>query len=341
MKCRECGAILLDTDTFCGKCGAKVKINVCPECGETLRPGMRFCSNCGYEVIGAEEIAAEKEIEDVPVTGGLATTDIPFDLIEQSIIRDVERQLDVPEKIDSMREYTPKHQDQSGNQEKSGRQDISVHEIGETDYKKASDNSYADYSDNEYSDDDYYEDDESEENEEYDENEYNDDEYADEDYTDEEYISDEYDDYDENGSYVEEEDDFYEEEPASLGSRLLTAAMIVIGLILLIIIASFFFRNRNNKKTPDEDIQIEENIENNQDEEENTGNNTIGSIVVIENVNIRTKPDTNDSEILGVARKDEIYDYYGYADGNDNWIHIKVDDTTDGYVYKSYVSIRE
>ena len=40
MKCQRCGAELLDTDTFCVKCGQKVGEPArCPVCGEILREG--------------------------------------------------------------------------------------------------------------------------------------------------------------------------------------------------------------------------------------------------------------------------------------------------------------
>ena len=294
MRCRECGAILLDTDTFCGKCGTKVKVNICPECGITLRPGMRFCANCGYEVLRAEDIL-EKEDDDIPVTGGLKTTEIPFDLIEQSIIKDVERQLDVP----------------VANQ---GQSDDYFHQAAsfEEDADYAEDNYDSYESDNDY---DGYE---SEENyEEYD------------------------DGYDENydGSYVEE-DDFYEDEPQSLASRLLTAAMIVIGLIILIIVASFFFKNRDSKQ--DNEPTIEENTETDEEDESEAADSVIGTIEIIKNVNIRSTPDSSeDSNKIGIATVGETYSYFGFADNNNNWVHIKVDDNTDGYVYKDYIKIKE
>lgn len=302
MRCKECGAVLLDTDTFCGKCGAKVKLNICPNCGETLRPGMRFCASCGYKVVEDEKSEpAEETDDDIPVTGGLKTTEIPFDLIEQSIIRDVERQLDVPAGEKDARILSNQSQAEPDEEDAYSEDNFDSYEDGyaEEDYPD-------DYDDAD--DDEYYEDDESEE------------------------------------MYPDEEDDFSKEEAPSLGSRLLTAGMIVIGLIILIIIASVFFNSRN-KQSDDGGTETEETTEDEStDEDEETSENgeaVIGTIEVIENVNIRDYPDKDNSNILGVAKAGETYEYYGYAENNNGWIHIKVDDDTDGYVYKDYVQIKE
>lgn len=276
MRCKECGAVLLDTDTYCGKCGKKVVIDVCPKCGEPLRPGMRFCVKCGSEVLTLEEVAGDTG--DIPITGQLATTDIPFDVIEANIIRDVERQLDVPK-------------------------------IKERPVKKIEKK--------------YIEESVEDEIEEYEEDVEDVEEYEE--------------DYDE---YYDEDID---EEESSLGSRLLTAGIIVIGLILVLIVAIVFFNNRNSKNTLQESEvsnEIVESEENQLDEADNK-DNTIGSIMVIKDVNIRDNPSTDNSEVLDVARVGEEYKYFGYADGSENWIHIKVDDATEGYVYKDYVQIIE
>ncbi len=52
MKCKNCGAELLDTDRFCINCGTlvDVKIENCPFCGEKLREGEKFCHRCGAEI---------------------------------------------------------------------------------------------------------------------------------------------------------------------------------------------------------------------------------------------------------------------------------------------------
>ena len=85
MKCRKCGAELLDTDTFCVKCGQRAdEPMLCPNCGEKLREGERFCHHCGTQVEAVEEDEA------IPVSVQ-NTIDIPFDQIEQGILLEAER----------------------------------------------------------------------------------------------------------------------------------------------------------------------------------------------------------------------------------------------------------
>lgn len=77
--CRNCGAILRDTDVFCTECGTMVGDEVspfidddvddydrtagvrgdgpsglicCPECGSMMQPEMDFCTNCGAPLKG-------------------------------------------------------------------------------------------------------------------------------------------------------------------------------------------------------------------------------------------------------------------------------------------------
>lgn len=85
MKCRKCGADLLDTDTFCVKCGQRVDGPMfCASCGEQLRDGERFCHKCGSSVeSGAED-------DEIPLSRQ-KTMDIPFDQIEQGILLEAEQ----------------------------------------------------------------------------------------------------------------------------------------------------------------------------------------------------------------------------------------------------------
>ncbi len=80
MKCRKCGAVLLDTDTFCVKCGQRVgQPMFCSNCKAELREGERFCHKCGTQV----EFAPDEE--EIPISQQ-KTVDIPFDQIEQGIL---------------------------------------------------------------------------------------------------------------------------------------------------------------------------------------------------------------------------------------------------------------
>lgn len=85
MKCRKCGADLLDTDTFCVKCGQKVgQPMFCSHCGEELRDEERFCHKCGSPVKDVPED------EEIPLSRQ-RTVDIPFDQIEQAILMEAEQ----------------------------------------------------------------------------------------------------------------------------------------------------------------------------------------------------------------------------------------------------------
>lgn len=64
MKCRKCGAILVDGANFCCDCGAKVEIEInCENCGTKLQPEAKFCFNCGSKVDNAEAKKSEVKIE--------------------------------------------------------------------------------------------------------------------------------------------------------------------------------------------------------------------------------------------------------------------------------------
>lgn len=85
MKCRKCGAVLLDTDTFCVKCGQRVDQPMfCSNCGEQLRDGELFCHQCGTAVGSAAEN------DEIPLSKQ-KTVDIPFDEIEQGILLEAEQ----------------------------------------------------------------------------------------------------------------------------------------------------------------------------------------------------------------------------------------------------------
>lgn len=111
MKCRKCGADLLDTDTFCVKCGQKVgEPMFCPHCGEELRDGERFCHKCGSPV--------EKTPEDdeIPLSRQ-RTVDIPFDQIEQAILLEAEQAVVKRPKAEKPKRRNPEDYNRPGAEE--------------------------------------------------------------------------------------------------------------------------------------------------------------------------------------------------------------------------------
>ena len=88
MKCKKCGASLLDTDKFCSQCGWKVvKEHRCSECGAALREGTKFCPKCGV-LVGSGKADKEKDF-----AGDAETSDIQIGDMEQNILSETEREL--------------------------------------------------------------------------------------------------------------------------------------------------------------------------------------------------------------------------------------------------------
>lgn len=306
MKCRYCGAEILNNDIFCVECGKRVEPESCSKCGQPIRVGTKFCSKCGHPV--SEILSKNTDVskqntdslydDEIPVTGMLETKDIPFDLIEKNILLEAARQISENE-ADSKdfniksNEKTEVHANNSIKEEKEDYYEEPVK-------KEAIKN------------DDFYED----------------------------SLEEDYDDYYEDDNYDNEEDydeEFYEDEveDKSLLSRLLTAGMIVIGLIIILIIAWLFFSNRNKRVKKENTTEIVQETE----EEISDDDGTIGTINIVKDVNIRDGASTENTNVLGVARVGETYSYYGYAENSTNWVHIKVNDETDGYVYSEYIEI--
>ena len=100
MKCKKCGAELLDTDKFCNQCGSKVvRKKKCPECGAALREGAKFCPECG-KTIGKEssdgdtKIFTKEELAEIPIAD-----------FEKNILSETEREMRGGRKASEEDEY--------------------------------------------------------------------------------------------------------------------------------------------------------------------------------------------------------------------------------------------
>ena len=106
MKCKKCGAELLDTDKFCNQCGSKVvRKKKCPECGAALREGAKFCPECG-KTIGKEssdgdtKIFTKEELAEIPIAD-----------FEKNILSETEREMRGGRKASEEDEYRASKQD--------------------------------------------------------------------------------------------------------------------------------------------------------------------------------------------------------------------------------------
>ena len=313
MKCRRCGAELLDTDTFCVKCGQKVEeLPRCPKCGEILREGTKFCHKCGAAVGENDDAIQEPEDDEIPVTG-TRTVDIPFDLIEKSIIMEAEQAV-------VKRDFT--------NYEKTTQKDDSE-AFEEKESEKKSRKNYADEAYRESNFDETLDEKSMDENH-IDENDMDeqDDEEDDSLTGEQEYEEDYSRDYeqDDEPDYGEEDEDTRETTKKGIGISSLTVILGVVILILLVVLGIVFVK----KIRP---MQWERRADEVTEQQEDQ---MAGKIQVIKNVNIRNQPDKENSSVLGVAKAGEVYEFYELV--NDNWYHIRLNDGSDGYVYKEYVN---
>lgn len=349
MKCQRCGAELLDTDTFCVKCGQKVGEPArCPVCGEILREGTKFCHKCGAAVNNED---TEPHDEEIPVTPQ-KTIDIPFDVIEKSIIMEAEQAVvkrdfsEAEARLERERrgekpEYPEEENPETArNTERKEEKNLEGNEVEGKEpeeipapvmrerpsrvveavregriYEKPEEDA-----------------DREEEQVRQTRTERQrvsrrrkDSSYEDTDYEDTDY----------------EEDD-YEYAKESSGGFDLTKVTMILGIVVLIVIliaGGIILKKKLAFDANDGEDPVIEQQDGNTGE--NTGENTSGEVAgklqIIKNVNMRNQPSTENSSILGVAKTGEVYEYYELV--GDSWYHIRLSDGSDAYVYKEYVDV--
>lgn len=321
MKCQRCGAELLDTDTFCVKCGQKVGEPArCPVCGEILREGTKFCHKCGAAVNNED---TEPHDEEIPVTPQ-KTIDIPFDVIEKSIIMEAEqavvkrdfseaearlereRRGEIPEYPDEVEPETVENPEKQA-EEKS--EEIPAPVMRERPSKVVE--AVREGRIYEKPQEDYYDD--------------NEEDYEEDDYEDPDY----------------DEDDYGDEEESSGGFDL-TKATMILGIVVLIVIligGGVILKKKLAFDANDGEDTVTEQQDGStgDDNGEETPGEVAGKLQIIKNVNMRNQPSTENSSILGVAKTGEVYEYYELV--GDSWYHIRLSDGSDAYVYKEYVEV--
>lgn len=263
MKCKKCGAELLDTDTFCIKCGQRAdQPMVCASCGEQLREGERFCHKCGSPV---EAVAEDAEI---PLSIQ-RTVDIPFDQIEQGILLEAKQAIvKRPEAEKPERKETEHY----------------AYERDETPIRHKRSTPQSSH-------------------------------------------------YEEERKRYREED--YEEDSEDSKMKTLTILMGIIVLVVAVALGCILWQR--NRPAGYNGAKGEAGKEQ-QNGEESGGENAAdmqGRIQILSNVNIRSAPTTEGSEVLMVGKQGETYEYYELVDNA--WYHIRLEDGRDGYVSAKYV----
>lgn len=339
MKCQRCGAELLDTDTFCVKCGQKVGEPArCPVCGEILREGTKFCHKCGAAVNNED---TEPHDEEIPVTPQ-KTIDIPFDVIEKSIIMEAEQavvkrdfseaeaRLEREKRGEKPEYFDEEEPEVVGNPE--SREEEAVEEIPAPVMRERPSKVVEAVREGRV-----YEKPEEDADREEEQvrqtraerqrvsRRRKDSSYEDTGYEDTDY----------------EEDD-YEDTGESSGGFDLTKVTMILGIVVLIVIliaGGIILKKKLAFDANDgEDPVIEQQDGNaNENTGENTSGEVAGKLQIIKNVNMRNQPTTENSSILGVAKTGEVYEYYELV--GDSWYHIRLSDGSDAYVYKEYVDV--
>lgn len=304
MKCRKCGADLLDTDTFCVKCGHKAgEPMFCLYCGEELRDGERFCHKCGSPV--------EKTPEDdeIPLSRQ-RTVDIPFDQIEQAILMEAEQAVVKRPKAERTERRNPEDYNRPGAEETDRRRQSETEDrdlyrrpsVKEPECDEAPD-------------------DEKDERYEMQRRPKRGTAAA-------------------RSRYEEEydEDDMDEDDDDDSGDSRMKIITVILGIVVVAIALTigFIFWQRNHPSDgggPGTGTGQGEQADG--EEEDGTSPDTLGRIQILSNVNVRNKPTTEGSEVMMVAKTGETYEYYELVD--DAWYHIKLEDGKEGYVSAKYV----
>lgn len=152
--------------------------------------------------------------------------------------------------------------------------------------------------------------------------------------------------------------DTYNKEKKKPGYDIMTVMSTTTAFLILTVAASIIFvlvinltrvnnNNANNNvlkgietESADamtDDIQPDTYIEEEPVQNTEIKEQTLGTLTIVSDVNIRDNPDTDNSNVIKVAKATETYEYLGLADYG-NWYIILLEDGTKGYVYKGFVS---
>lgn len=144
-----------------------------------------------------------------------------------------------------------------------------------------------------------------------------------------------------------EEEDWEDDEEDEESVDVITIMTAVVGCVLLVVVA-FLAYNLYRQYVPKDyekaqEQQLEEQQVEQEGQEEQTADeseNAVGTLIIIDNVNVRDNPSTQGTNVLKVAKAGETYECYGSVEGGE-WYEIRLEDGTTGYVFKDYVKMEE
>ena len=309
MICAKCGARLLDTDQFCPECGAKViREKRCPDCGAVLREGTKFCHKCGRLVENMQSSCRKKE----------ETIDIPIDAIERTIVAETEAKVMAECEEEELLHRKPatktaERRTEAGQTVK--RSSAGPHE-GRTTKARHSQDGAAKRSP--------------------------------EPPVKKRAATDT--PPKKRKPVYREEDDWEDEEDDEESVDVITIMTAVVGCVLLVVVAFLAYNlyrqyvPKDYEKTQEQQLeeqQVEQEGQEGQEEQTaDEGENAVGTLIIVDNVNVRDNPSTQGTNVLKVAKAGETYECYGSVEDGE-WYEIRLEDGTTGYVFKDYVKIEE
>lgn len=324
MKCKNCGADLLDTDKFCNQCGQKVEEKTrCPECGEKLREGTRFCPKCGRMVGEGDPSDGTVFVKETE------TSDMPIADIEQNIVSMTEREMRISDKDKKSAAISGVKADRDERAYRPKKAPASEYEVRRTpkpareseqernrpkrsvpapEPKKRQNPALV-----------------------------------------------------KKRAYEEwDDDDWDEDEDDDDGGNIMMIVSVCTAFLILAVAAFLIFtlirkqpiRNYGDSAEDivEADGDAEEGGETQQGDvsiddpgdgteiQETQGSQSAGTLSIVSNVNVRDNPTTEGSNVIKVAKAGETYEYIGTAD-DDNWYIIILEDGSTGYVFEKYVSV--
>ena len=142
-----------------------------------------------------------------------------------------------------------------------------------------------------------------------------------------------------------EDEDWEDDEDDEEGVDVITIMTAVVGCVLLVVIAFLAYNMYRQYVPKDYEKAQEQELEEQQEGQAedlpaDNGGNTVCTLTIVSNVNVRDNPSTEGTNVIKVAKAGETYECYGSVEDG-SWYEIRLEDGTTGYVFKDYVMIEE